>query len=417
MKESKNVEFKQSVTATFLKTVSAYANYEGGEILFGLNDEGVVVGVINPEQTKLDIENRINDSIFPTPDYELSITNAGRVVKLTVFSGQHKPYLYKSKAYRRNDTATIEVDGLELRRLILAGTNTSFEETPSEKEELKFSVLGKYLQDRLGIDTVSGDVLKSLGLYQKGKGYCVAAEILSDDNGFPGIDLVRFGTDINTILKRETIAHMSILSEIEKTVEIYEDYYVFERISGVARERQETIPGEAFREAIANALVHRTWDVDAGITVFMFEDRIEITSPGGLRDGISRDEFLRGGISVTRNRLLADILLRIGIIEKLGTGIPRIRAAYKESYTKPSFEIYDNSIKIILPCVSKEDLSQDELAVYRVMSKTAAMSTGEVTALVPFGKSKVLGILRTLCDKNIISREGRGRGIKYRIVP
>ena len=109
MKENKCVEYKEKVTNTFLKTVSAFANYNGGTIIFGIDDDGTVTGVEEPDKTRLDIENRINDTISPQPDYDLEVTSQHTVI-LTIYAGMKKPYLYKSKAYKRNDTATIEVD-------------------------------------------------------------------------------------------------------------------------------------------------------------------------------------------------------------------------------------------------------------------------------------------------------------------
>ena len=88
---------------------------------FGIDDNGDVKGLADVKQACLDIENKINDSITPQPDYTLELQNNDRTIKLTVKSGLQKPYLYKSKAYKRNDTATIEVDILELSRLILEG--------------------------------------------------------------------------------------------------------------------------------------------------------------------------------------------------------------------------------------------------------------------------------------------------------
>ena len=73
MKENKRLEYKEKVTNTFLKTVSAFSNYQGGQIVFGINDEGITTGVDDCEQTCLDIENKINDSVSPQPDYELEI--------------------------------------------------------------------------------------------------------------------------------------------------------------------------------------------------------------------------------------------------------------------------------------------------------------------------------------------------------
>lgn len=85
MQESKDLEFKECVTNSFLKTVSAYANGTGGRVLFGINDDGEAVGLDDPKQTCLDIENKINDSIIPQPDYSLKIDEPDATVGLRSF--------------------------------------------------------------------------------------------------------------------------------------------------------------------------------------------------------------------------------------------------------------------------------------------------------------------------------------------
>ena len=139
MRETKDLEYKEAISNTFLKTVSAFANYGTGSIKFGIKDDGTIIGIKNPKQACLDIENRINDSIDPVPDYSLSIHEKSGVITLRVEEGMHKPYLYKAKAYKRNDSATIEVDRLELTRLVLEGENLSYVTFPdfnySEEEQ------------------------------------------------------------------------------------------------------------------------------------------------------------------------------------------------------------------------------------------------------------------------------------------
>ena len=164
MRETRIIEFKETITNTFLKTVSAFSNYNGGEIYFGIDDNGNVKGIADVKQSCLDIENKINDSISPQPDYTLEIQNDS-TIKLTVKSGIHKPYLYKSKAYKRNDTATIEVDTLELSRLILEGKNIRFEELPYNEQKLTFEVLHQKLKESIQIETFNKDTLKTLNLY------------------------------------------------------------------------------------------------------------------------------------------------------------------------------------------------------------------------------------------------------------
>ena len=136
MNESHTLEFKETVSNTFLKTVSAFAHYDGGQIIFGIRDDGTTAGLEDLTQARIDIENRINDSIDPIPDYYLAPDTENRTLTLTVKPGTHKPYFYRAKAYRRSDTATVEMDRLELRRLILEGSNMNYEELTSPKQDL-----------------------------------------------------------------------------------------------------------------------------------------------------------------------------------------------------------------------------------------------------------------------------------------
>ena len=415
MKETKKLEFKSDITNTFLKTVSAFANYEGGQIKFGVADDGKVIGLKDPVQSCLDIENKINDTIRPQPQYELVVQESDKTVILTVEAGRNKPYTYKSKAYRRNETATIEVDELELTRLILQGKNINYEELPADNQELSFKILEKRAKQEIGIKSLNKDVLKTLNLYSDSDGYKQAAALLADENEFPGIDIARFGESISIILKRVTFEHESVLEELEKAVRIYRDYYQYEEIQGIERKKVEKIPEEAFRETIANALIHRTWDVNAQIRVMMFDDRIEISSPGGLPTGISEEEYLKGNVSILRNPILGNVFYRLHIVEILGTGIVRIQEAYKYSDKKPVFEIFDNSIKVILPVIGNADLTEDEKVVYEVLSKTMPKSISEITDMTPFGKSKVTTLLKSLARKNYVSVTGNGRGTKYKL--
>ena len=416
MHETRTTEFKEIITNTFLKTVSAFANYDGGEIFFGIDDDGKVKGLHDVKQAYLDIENKINDSITPQPDYSLELQNDDRTIKLTVKSGLQKPYLYKSKAYKRNDTATIEADTLEFTRLVLEGKNIGYEELPCKDQSLTFDVLHKKLKECIHIDTFNKDTLKTLNLYDVASGYNNAAGILADENHFPGIDIVKFGENISVIQKRSTFEHMSILSVYEKTLAVFRDYYQYEEIKGADRKKIEKVPEAAFREAIANALIHRMWDVNSQIRVSMFDDRIEIVSPGGLPSGITKNEYLSGRLSVLRNRILANIFYRLGFAEIFGTGITRIKQLYEGGLKRPDFEVSENAIKIVLPVFEKElNLTEDELMIYKILSKTILKPISEIAPYVPFGKSKTTKLLKAMAEQGIVRIEGKGKGTKYMI--
>ncbi len=414
MRETRILEFKETITNTFLKTVSAFSNYDGGTVLFGVDDDGNIKGLQDVKQACLDIENKINDSITPQPDYTLEIQNNDQTIKLTVKSGLQKPYLYKSKAYKRNDTATIEVDTLEFSRLVLDGKNIRFEELPCKDQELSFEILHRKLKETVRIENFDKDTLKTLNLYDDVNGFNNAAGLLADKNHFPGIDIVKFGENISIIQKRSTVENVSVLEVYEKAIEIFRDYYQYEVIQGADRKKMEKIPEAAFREAIANALIHRVWDVDSQIRVSMFDDRIEIVSPGGLPSGITEEEYLSGKLSVLRNRNLANVFYRLGFVEIFGTGITRIKQLYAESLIKPDFEVSENAIEIVLPIFEKNaDLTEDEIVIYKLLSKTMLKPISEVAPYVPFGKSKTIKLLKEMCQKGVIAVEGKGKGTKY----
>ena len=414
MRETRILEFKETITNTFLKTVSAFSNYDGGTIFFGVDDDGNIKGLPDAKQACLDIENKINDSISPQPNYTLEIQNNDQTIKLTVKSGFQKPYLYKSKAYKRNDTATIEVDTLEFSRLILDGKNIRFEELPCKDQELSFEVLHRKLKESIQIETFNQDTLKTLNLYDNVNGFNNAAGVLADKNRFPGIDIVKFGENISIIQKRSTFENTSVLDAYEKAIDVFRDYYRYEVIQGADRKKMEKIPEAAFREAIANALIHRVWDVDSQIRVSMFDDRIEIVSPGGLPSGITAEEYLSGKLSVLRNRNLANVFYRLGFVETFGTGITRIKQLYEEGLIKPDFEVSENAIKIMLPIFEKNaNLTEDEKTIYKILSKTMLKPISEIAPYVPFGKSKTTQLLKDMGQKGVITVKGKGRGTKY----
>lgn len=416
MRENKRLEYKENMeSGTFLKTISAYANYGGGKIIFGIADDGTVKGISKPEEACLNLENKINDSIKPVPEYSIEIGEDSTII-LSVCEGPYKPYLYKGKAYKRYDSAATEVDRLEYGRLILEGQNQSYEELPSSMQELTFDRLEEELKESLGITSLNEDILKTLELYSEKRGFNNAAALLADRNQFPGIDMIRFGSSIDEIMDRATFEHMSVLAQLSSCIEMFQTYYQYEKIEGVERKQIDKIPEKAFREAIANALVHRAWDVRASIKISMFEDRIEISSPGGLPAGIGREEYLNGQISVLRNPILGNVFFRLKYIEKFGTGIMRINRSYSNALEKPSYQIFENSIQVVLPVIaSDEELSEKDKKILDIIRDKGTVSRSEIEKLAGIGKDSTIRSLNLLLKKHIIEKTGAGRGVKYHI--
>lgn len=414
-RETRNLEYKADITKSFLKTVSAFSNYGTGTIIFGITNDKVVVGLGDIEQRCLDIENTINDNISPMPDYYLVI-NDDRTINLIVHEGMHKPYLYKNKAYKRSDSSSVEVDRLEFNRLVLEGMGQTFEEQVSSKQDLSFRVLENTLVSELKIEKLSTDILKTLEFVTSKGQFNNAGALLADNNQFKGVDIVRFGSTISEIRDRHILENMSILTQFHEALNTFSQYYQYEKIDGVIRKKVELIPEKAFREALANALVHRLWDVDSNVKISMFDDRIEISSPGSLLPDISIEEYLKGQVSVFRNPIIGNLFFRLNYIEKFGTGIKRINEAYNENLTKPKYRVFENSILVVLPVLNAHsDLTEEERAVVNCLSRNQLVTRNQLDKMIGFNKAKTGRILKKLLEKDIIEKIGKGKDTKYQL--
>ena len=182
--ENKYLELKETKTTSYLKTVSAFANYNDGEIRFGIDDQGNIKPIENMNSFALDIENQINDTFEIRPSFSI-VQNSNKTISLFIKKGFSTPYLYKGKAYKRNDTSTVEVDSVELKRLYLQGANLTFDEISTSEKDLTFECLKEKLFEELKIKEFNIDILKSLNLFAN-ESFNNAASLISDKNNFSG---------------------------------------------------------------------------------------------------------------------------------------------------------------------------------------------------------------------------------------
>jgi ATP-dependent DNA helicase RecG len=256
-----------------------------------------------------------------------------------------------------------------------------------------------------------------------------------------GILLIRFeGDSVMNIRDRLHVKHQSIINQFERCIDFYSKHVnIGELIDGVYRKTIEEIPLVAYRETIANAIVHRDYEMGADIKIEFFDSRIEVVSPGGLPRGISEEEFLDGRISICRNPAIASIFMRMGIIERLATGIRRIKESYQYTGLKPQFHVAQNSIKVVLPKINEKKMrseliakknaseshetfkeqvfSEDEERICNHLKQHKKISRKEVEALLELKKTQTIKILNQLIEKNEIERVGKGNKIYYKEVP
>lgn len=413
-REGRYLEYKLQPTKSYLKTVSAFANYGTGRIIFGVSDDRQIVGIEDPEQAALNIENQINDNILPNPDYTITI-NSKNLIVLTVSKGKNTPYCYIGKAYKRNDSSTIAVSDYEYKTLILQASNLTFTEIPCQNSDLTFNIFARQFKKRFGIDPAFPDIYITLEIYDRSTGFTNAAALLADQNPFPGIDLVEYGESRSQILKRITLEKMSVLEMLEEAEKRFRDKYTYETVEGFTRVVKEMIPFRCFRELIANSLIHREWQLSSRIKVEMYPDHLYVLSPGGLPDGLTREEYLSDRhLSILRNRSLSLIFLKLGYVESLGSGISMIKETYASSPAKPVFQVGENVITTLLPRIdSIGNLPVEEQKILNLLGSFRSMSSSELLENTGMSRSTQIRVLNSLLKKNIIVRTGKGRAVKY----
>lgn len=228
--------------------------------------------------------------------------------------------------------------------------------------------------------------------------------------------MVRFGSTMSEFIERKTVFGKSILLQYEEASKMFLKYYPeIEIVDGLKKVRKQQIPYEAFREGVANAIAHRDYLLSSQIKIEMHNNRIEIISPGGLPNGITKENYFKDNLSVLRNTVISQVLNTLGIIDKFGTEIKRINNAYLGYDKKPVYIIKDTFIKIILPNILfNDDNASEEVRVMNMLDIKIEIVRKDVEDLLGINKSKAVNIINKLVKEGLIEVVGLGKNVLYR---
>lgn len=372
--ESKNVEFKVKLpkdSAKYLKTIIAFANTQGGHLIIGVEDATrKVIGVDRDSvfQVMDSIANSIADSCMPqiVPDIELRTMEGHTVIVVTVAPGPNRPYYLKAKGkengiFIRLAGTSRPADIEKIKELELEGAHISWDEltcigydvTDKEIKKLCRDIM-KYREDAgLPQRKVTGAQLVNWKLLKKTEDSLLASNafvlLVSDYFPFSKTQCAVFkGTERTVFLdKREYTG--SIYEQIENaTAFVLRNIRLGATIEGLIRKEKYELPIEAIREMIINAHCHRNLTDASCVQVAVYDDRLEVTSPGGLYNGLTYEEIMSGH-SKLRNRTIANIFSQMGLVEAWGTGIRRIQEAAKSyGLPTPEIQVFDDMFRVNL---------------------------------------------------------------------
>lgn len=347
--EGTTLEFKESLPKSLARDLVAMANTIGGKILLGVRDDGTVVGISDGNRIRGQIQDIARNC---DPPVRVRIEPIGEVIAVHVQESEAKPVHCGDGFFWRQGAATQKLTRDEIRDFFRAESAIRFDLSPCPSFRYPQDFDADKYAAWLRLSGIGGrprieDVLVNIDAVERSGGRLLfrnagvlffAKDVRRFFNQAYVTCLLAKDTDKVEVLDRKDFAG-GVVADIEDTLRFIDrNTRTAWRIEGLRRGELAEYPITALREAITNAVMHRDWYLDgANVFVEIYSDRIEISSPGGLPRGVTLADF--GRRSVRRNALIADLLHRIGFIEKAGTGIRRIREeARSGGYAEPRFE-------------------------------------------------------------------------------
>lgn len=428
MTEGITTEFRREYTDEIKKAVVAFANTSGGELLIGVDDDGTVAGVPDVDGTMLKMTNALRDSIKPDITMfllcEKREMDGKNIVAVNVQKGTACPYYLAAKGLRpegvfvRQGASTVPATGSAILKMIKETDGDDYEAARSLNQELTFQEAERFFTEE---QILFGQEQKlTLGLVSE-DGVFTNLGLLLSDQCMHTAKLAVFQGSSKTVFKERAEFSGSLFRQME---DIYAYIDRFNRIRaefpGLKRVDTRDYPLEAVREAMFNAIVHRDYSYSASTFISIFDDRIEFVTLGGLPKGIAMSDVMMG-VSVPRNRRLANIFYRLHLIEAFGTGMLKIKECYAGCPGQPAVEASENAFKITLPnvnyeaetSVQKKPLSEKEQRILEYISTQPSVSRAEIAAATGLSQSVTVRALKKLLELGLIQKRGNGKNTKY----
>lgn len=443
-RESENVELKEVFVDDIKKEIIAFANCNGGKLYIGVQDDGIVLGLDDPDATALQISNMVRDAIKPDITmllhYETLEENGKKIVAVDIQRGTDRPYYIAKKGmqpegvYVRQGYSAVPATDAAIRQMIKETDGDRFEAMRSMNQELTFETTEKEFQLRkveFGMQQ-----MRTLKLIDQDGLYSNLAMLLSDQCVHTIKVAVFQGKDQTVFKDRREFAGalMKQMNDVYDYIDFHNQTHA--TIEKLLRIDVRDYPEIAVREALLNLLVHRDYAFSASALISIYEDRMEFVSIGGLMPGIDLEDVM-AGISVCRNQDLANVFYWLHLIEAYGTGISKIIGAYADEEEKPVIETTRNTFKIILPNINamrekvrisepeakeenpetnKEDtqeLSSEEEQVLEYAGKHEDFTKNDVVSLLKVSASTAARVIRGLVERNFLKRNGKARNTYY----
>lgn len=446
MTETNRIEYKAQLTkeVDLEKEVVAFLNYhEGGLVYIGIDKNGNILGLADPDADMLKIKDRIKNNIAPSAmglfDVVAEDKDGKSIIKIIVASGSEKPYFKKKYGmtekgcYLRIGTASEPMPQKMIEELFAARTRNSIGKIKANRQDLSFSQLRIYYEEKR--KPLNQQFKKNLELLTPQGDINYAGYLLADENNV-SVKVAKYkGTTRADLAESNEYGYGSLIKATKSVLDKIElENRTLTQITTKERLEKRLWNGIALREAIINAFVHNDYTRELAPKFEIFQDRIEITSTGSLPEGLSESEFFEG-YSVPRNKELMRVFKDVDLVEQLGSGIPRIL----ETYGKECFQFSANFLRMVFPSaepVYKEEpkastkeglvkelvinlvkglvkeLSDTQIKILNLVSEDKYITKSAMAKQIGTSTTTIDNHIETLKEKNILQRVG-GRKTGY----
>lgn len=428
--ENEYCELKSILTKDIKKEIIAFANANGGKIYIGISDNGEIIGIEDTDNNLQVLTGMINEGIKPSlieyTQIKIEQYDKKDIIVIEIQSSPNKPYYLADKGikpsgvYLRHGSSSIQASDEIIKKMIFEHTGLRFEEMISKNQNLTFEYLEKKFKDN---NLIFGEnKYKILNIINDENKYTNLGLLLSDQCSYTIKSAIFNGTNKIEFRDRKEFTG-SILKQVD---DIFGYFELFNKLSGkiIGLKRIDTrdYPDYSLREALLNAVIHRSYYFNSSILVTLYDNKFEIVSMGGLIDGITIKEIFKG-ISSSRNPNLANIFYRLGYVESFGTGIGRIMDSYEQYDKKPIFDATENTFSITLPNMNYQEntikssivtpsLSQEEIIV-NYLKEYNKINRKETEKLLNISKTRAYKILNEMLKNDMIKKENIGKNTYY----
>ncbi|MDD4188660.1 MAG: putative DNA binding domain-containing protein [Eubacteriales bacterium] len=419
--ETETIEFKKTtgeLREGIISLSSMINKSTYGTLYFGIRNDGEVIGQEVGDKTLRDVSQTIATNIKPQliPKISLELIEGKNVIKVES-EGNDKPYSAFGKYYIRSADEDREMSPNQLKNYMRDKEDADIITTiASENQGLTFRQL-KTLFATKGLSVNEESFERNLGLLTSAGKYNIMAELLADKNDI-SVKVVSFeGEDKSVIVRRNEYGFKCLavaMDQVLSYMEAINDTKV--SLNSHQRTEKKLFDFSSLKEAWQNACLHTKWQKKNPPAVYIFSNRIEIISTGGLISDLSREEFFKG-ISKPVNAKLQKIFGQLGFVEQTGHGIPLIIS----QYGMQAFDVTDNFVNVTIPfnteLITKNEkdktvifnLNHAQQKVYNFLKENPEATIEEMVKSIRFSNAYIRKIMNYLKNENLLIRVGSNK--------